>query len=71
MIDGIPVNEFCALVDIVTKKHGKGVMISSQDKEGKMHLTKRFTGLKKGTTEMRHLGYIDLKTGSLVWDDCQ
>jgi len=31
---GIPVDEFCALEKIVTKKHGKGVMISVQDKNG-------------------------------------
>lgn len=55
---GIAVNEFCALVDIVTARHGEGVMVSVQDKEGHMHLTK----------EEKHLGYIDIITGSLVWD---
>ena len=52
---GIPVDEFCKLVDIVIKKHGENVMISVQDKEGHMHLTK----------DKKHLGYIDIKTGSL------
>jgi len=54
----IAVNEFCSLVDIVTERYGKEVMMSGQDKEGHMHLTK----------EGKHLGYIDIKTGSLVWD---
>lgn len=57
---GIPVEEFCAIQKIVTMKHGDGVMISVQDKEGHMHLTK----------DKKHLGYIDIKTGSLVWDRC-
>lgn len=55
---GIPIDEFCALERIVTKKHGEGVMISVQDKDGHMHLTK----------DKKHLGYIDINTGSLVWD---
>jgi hypothetical protein len=65
---GIPINEFCALVAIVTEKHGKNVMISACDKDGHMHLTKKVVGLKAGTTTDRHLGYIDVNTGSLVWD---
>jgi hypothetical protein len=65
---GIPIEEFCALVDIVTKKHGKDVMISACDGEGHMHLTKKMMGLHAGTTTDMHLGYIDIKTGSLIWD---
>lgn len=64
----IPINEFCALVNIVTERHGKDVAISTCDVEGHMHLTKKAVGLKAGTTVDRHLGYIDIKTGSLVWD---
>lgn len=60
---GIPVNEFCALQKIVTNRHGKDVMISVQDKKGRMHLTKPGYFL-----DDQHLGYIDIKTGSLVWD---
>ena len=56
---GLPVSEFVDLVNVITKKHGKGVMIGECDKEGHMHLS-----LKK-----KHLGYIDVNTGSLVWDD--
>lgn len=56
---GIPIDEFCALERIVTKKHGEGVMISVQDKNGHMHLTKN----------KKHLGYIDINTGSLIWDE--
>ena len=58
---GIPVDEFCALVAIVTKRHGKTVMIAAQDEKGHMHLTK----------DKKHLGYIDINTGSLVWDGGQ
>jgi len=60
---GIPVDEFCALVAIVTRRHGETVMISAQDEKGHMHLTKpgHFLG-------DQHLGYIDINTGSLVWD---
>ncbi len=54
----IPVDEFCSLVDIVTKRYGETVMISAEDSAGHMHLTR----------EGEHLGYIDIKTGSLVWD---
>ena len=55
----ISVNEFCALVAIVENRHGKNVMASQTDDEGHMHLTK----------EGKHLGYIDINTGSLVWDE--
>lgn len=55
---GIAVGEFCSLVVIVTRRYGEGVMISCEDAEGHMHLTK----------EGEHLGYIDINTGSLVWD---
>lgn len=55
---GTPVPEFLQLVKIVTKRHGKGVMIRQCDKDGRMHLTK----------DKQHLGYIDINTGSLVWD---
>jgi len=55
---GIAISEFCALVAIVTKKHGKEVTISGEDEEGHMHLQKNG----------QHLGYIDITTGSLVWD---
>jgi len=54
----IPINEFCSLVDIVTERYGKEVMMSAQDKNGHMHLTR----------DGEHLGYIDIETGSLVWD---
>jgi hypothetical protein len=65
---GIPIPEFCALVELVTKKFGQDVMISVCDKEGHMHLTKKYVGLKPGTLVDKHLGYIDIHTGSLVWD---
>jgi hypothetical protein len=55
---GTTIPEFCALVKIITKRHGKKVMISECDAEGKMHFSK----------DGKHLGYIDIKTGSLVWD---
>ena len=55
---GTPIPEFCALVDIIVKKHGKTVMVKECDKEGKMHFSK----------DKQHLGYIDINTGSLVWD---
>lgn len=55
---GTPISEFCALVEIITKRHGKGVMISERDKKGHMHFSK----------EKQHLGYIDINNGSLVWD---
>lgn len=58
---GIPIPEFCALVDIVTKRYGTGVMVSPQDGEGKMHLT----------LGGEHLGHIDINTGSLVWNKGQ
>jgi len=54
----IPINEFCALVDIVTERYGKEVMMGAQDKLGHLHLSR----------EGEHLGYIDITTGSLVWD---
>ncbi len=54
----ISINEFCALVEIVTKRHGKDVMVSEVDQENHMHLKK----------DEEHLGYIDITTGSLVWD---
>lgn len=67
----IPIDEFCALVDIVTKRHGKDVMVAACDSDGHMHLTKKATELISGTITDRHLGYIDIRTGSLVWDDVQ
>ncbi len=54
----ITVNEFCSLLNIVTKKHGKDVLITTADEAGLMHIIKC----------NEHLGHIDLKTGSLVWD---
>jgi hypothetical protein len=57
--DRMPVKEFCALVDIITKKCGKSVMVSECDKIGHMHFSK----------DKKHLGYIDINTGSLVWDE--
>jgi hypothetical protein len=65
---GIPVEEFCALVAIVTKRHGQGVMISVQDHQGHMHLTNPEIGAVTGFRYSHYLGYIDIKTGSLVWD---
>lgn len=65
---GITVDEFCALEKIVTKKHGEGVMISAQDEQGRMHLTKPEIGAVTGYRYSHHLGYIDINTGSLVWD---
>ena len=55
---GTPIPEFCALVDIITKKHGKKVMVGECDKKGYMHFSK----------DEKHLGYIDINTGSLVWN---
>ena len=55
---GLPVSEFCALVNIITDRHGKEVMISECDPEGKMHFS----------LDNRHLGFININTGSLVWD---
>ena len=55
---GTPISEFCSLVDIVTKRHGKDVMISECDKKGHMHFSK----------DKKHLGYIDINNGSLIWD---
>ena len=60
---GIPIDEFCALVKVVTGRHGEDVIISVQDEQGRMHLTKPGHFL-----DDQHLGYIDIKTGSLVWD---
>ena len=65
---GTPISEFCALVDIITKRHGKDVMISECDKKGHMHFSKKATGIKTGSIVDRHLGYIDINNGSLVWD---
>jgi len=42
---GTPISEFCALVDIITKRHGKDVMISECDKKGHMHFSKKVTGV--------------------------
>jgi hypothetical protein len=65
---GIPCNEFVSLVEIVTKKHGLEVMIAAQDKKGHMHLTKPEKGEITGFNYRHHLGFIDIKNGSLVWD---
>lgn len=54
----ISINEFCSLVDIITARHGKNVLVSAQNAEGYMHFSK----------DGEHLGYIDVKTGSLIWD---
>lgn len=54
----LSINEFCALVDIIAARHGKNVMVSEQDAEDHMHFSK----------DGEHLGYIDVKTGSLIWD---
>lgn len=54
----ISINEFCAIVDIVTERYGKEVMMGAQDKLGHLHLSR----------DGEHLGYIDITTGSLVWD---
>ena len=56
--EGIPIPDFVDLVKIVTKKYGKKVTIKECDKQGQMHLS----------LEGKHLGYIDIITGSLVWD---
>jgi hypothetical protein len=55
---GIPINDFVKLVDEVTKKKGEGVMVSEAGKDYKMHLT----------LNEKHIGYISLITGKLVWD---
>ena len=55
---GIPVDEFCALIAIATKRYGNKVMMAAQDEKGHAHLT----------LEGKHIGYIDIDTGSLVWD---
>jgi len=65
---GIPVDEFCKLVDVVTERHGKDVMVSVEDEKGHMHLSKPEIGEITGYRYSHHLGYIDIKTGSLVWD---
>lgn len=54
----ISIEEFCALVNIVTKRHGEDVMVSESDKQNRMHMTK----------DGKHLGYIDIDTGSLIWE---
>ncbi len=54
----LSIEEFCALVDIAVKRYGKDVMLSEGDMDNQMHLT----------LGDRHLGYIDINTGSLVWD---
>jgi len=65
---GITVDEFCKLVEVVTERHGHGVMVSVEDERGRMHLTKPEIGAITGYRYPHHLGYIDIKTGSLVWD---
>lgn len=55
---GTPIPEFLDLVKIVTKKYGKKVRVKECDKQGQMHLS----------LDGKHLGYIDINTGSLVWD---
>lgn len=60
-MSGTPISDFLDLVKIITKKHGKKVMIKECDKNGQMHLS----------LEGKHLGYIDINTGSLVWDKVQ
>jgi hypothetical protein len=55
---GTTIPEFCALVKIITRRHGKKVMIGECDENGWMHFSKG----------EKHLGYIDIRTGSLVWD---
>jgi len=65
---GLSVTEFCALTDIITKRHGKKVMIAECDKGGKMHFSKDETGSITGFEYHQHLGYIDINTSSLVWD---
>jgi hypothetical protein len=55
---GTPIPDFLDLVKIVTKKYGKKVMIKECDAQGQMHLS----------LDGKHLGYIDITTGSLVWD---
>lgn len=54
----ISINEFCRLIDMAVIKHGKGITISAQDKQGRCHLS----------SNGKHLGYIDLIRGSLIWD---
>lgn len=60
---GLSVDEFVRLTKIITDRHGKGVLISQADAKGHMHLTK--PGYFLGP---QHLGFIDVNTGSLVWD---
>lgn len=55
---GTSIEEFCTLVKIITKRHGNEVVVSECDGDGKMHFSK----------DKQHLGYIEIKTGSLVWD---
>lgn len=55
---GLAVSEFCKLVEVITDRYGEGVMISECDKEAKMHFS----------LNNEHLGFIDINTGSLVWD---
>lgn len=59
---GIPIEEFCALMKVATLRYGEGLTISGADKAGHMHLFKDQEHFKE------HLGYIDLNSGSLVWD---
>lgn len=55
---GLSVDEFAKMTEIARIRYGDGVMISPADKDSRMHLSK----------DKKHLGYIDLKTGSLIWD---
>ncbi len=55
----ISIDQFSLLAKEAEKRYGPDVMVSAVDADDHMQLT------KKG----EHLGYIDIKTGDLVWDD--
>jgi hypothetical protein len=62
---GLSVDEFVKLSKIVTARNGKDVLISQPDNKGHMRLTKPGHFL-----DPQYLGYVDVNTGSLVWEGC-
>ena len=55
---GLSVEEFSEYAKIAERRHGPGVMVGQPSQTGRMNLTK----------SGKHLGYIDVITGSLIWD---
>jgi len=72
----VSIEEFCLLAAAIIERCGSHTILSSPDKNGHVHISTWFEvegidghGLFGRDIVTQHRGYIDIKTGSLIWDE--